>query len=197
VDNVKANTEQRAVIDVQGVVQGVGFRPFIYRLAVQHKLRGWVRNTSGKVEIEVEGKEAEVADFLPATGNPTSRWLASNISGQLFPRLRDMQTSHILQVFPEGINTSLFRRISQPVRLRNEIFNPADRRYHIPSRTVPTAGPRFTIIEDIPYDRPKTTMRAFQMCPRCQKEYQDPLNRRFHAQPNACPIAALNWNWLT
>ena len=187
-DNVKANTEQRAVIDVQGVVQGVGFRPFIYRLAVQHKLRGWVRNTSGKVEIEVEGKEAEVADFLRQLETQPPPMARIEHIGTTFSTPAGYAD---FRIYASVSRRDKYQLVSPDIATckdcRNEIFNPADRRYHYPFTNCTNCGPRFTIIEDIPYDRPKTTMRAFQMCPRCQKEYQDPLNRRFHAQPNACP----------
>ena len=184
----KSSVKQRAIINVQGVVQGVGFRPFVYRLAVQHNLRGWVRNTSGKVEIEVEGKESELADFLrrlethppPMARIEHIRTTFSTLAGYADFRIH-ASVSH----------RDKYQLVSPDIATckdcRDEIFNPSDRRYHYPFTNCTNCGPRFTIIEDIPYDRPQTTMRAFKMCPRCEQEYRDPLNRRFHAQPNACP----------
>ena len=187
--NAKPKTKRRAKINVRGVVQGVGFRPFVYRLATQHNLLGWVRNTSGKVEIEVEGNEVEVRSFLQelVTHAPP------------MARIEDIQTIFSL---PSGytdfqIHKSLAQRhkyqlvspdIATCKDCRDEIFNPYDRRFRYPFTNCTNCGPRFTIIEDIPYDRPNTTMRDFKMCPDCEREYNDPLNRRFHAQPNACPI---------
>ena len=187
---VKSKTKQRAIVNVRGVVQGVGFRPFVYRLATQHHLFGWVRNTSGKVEIEVEGNKTEIRKFL------------QELETQAPPmaRIEDIQTTFSSP--PQGytdfrIQESLpqqnkYQLVSPDIATcadcREEIFNPADRRFRYPFTNCTNCGPRFTIIEDIPYDRPNTTMREFQMCPRCEQEYNDPLNRRFHAQPNACPV---------
>ena len=185
----KSKANQRASISVEGVVQGVGFRPFVYRLATQHNLYGWVRNTSGKVEIELEGDEAEINSFL------------RDLETQAPPmaRIEDIQTTFSS---PKGytdfnIRESLAQRhkyqlvspdIATCADCRDEIFNPLDRRYRYAFTNCTNCGPRFTIIADIPYDRPNTTMREFKMCPKCKQEYADPLNRRFHAQPNACPV---------
>ncbi|MBI2906210.1 MAG: carbamoyltransferase HypF [Chloroflexi bacterium] len=180
---------RRARISVRGVVQGVGFRPFVYQIAAEHRLNGWVRNTSGEVEIEVEGEETALARFLGdlETKAPTMARIEA-ISHDCLP--------------PEGY-TSFEIRESQAYQekyqlvspdiatcdaCRREIFTPADRRFRYPFTNCTNCGPRFTIIEDIPYDRPRTTMRTFKMCPDCQREYEDPLDRRFHAQPNACPV---------
>ncbi len=185
---VNSENKQGAVISVRGVVQGVGFRPFVYRLAHWQQLNGWVRNTSGKVEIEVEGSEASIRNFL------------QELKTQVPPmaRIEQIETEYTPPMgYPDfRIRESLaekdnYQLISPDIATcadcYQEIFDPADRRYRYPFTNCTNCGPRFTIIEDIPYDRPKTTMREFQMCPRCQQEYNDPLNRRFHAQPNACP----------
>ena len=177
-----------ARISVRGVVQGVGFRPFVYRLAHEHNLKGWVRNTSEKVEIEVEGEEESLSAFL------------TDLESKAPPMAR---LEHLKATFrsPKGytafeICESLSRKgkyqlvspdIATCEDCRREIFQPGDRRFGYPFTNCTNCGPRFTIIEDIPYDRPRTTMREFQMCPRCQQEYDDPLDRRFHAQPDACP----------
>ena len=186
---VKSKAKQRAIISICGVVQGVGFRPFVYRLAKQHHLLGWVRNTSGKVEIEVEGDKAEINSFLQNLETYTPA----------LARIEDIQTtfSSLKGYTDFRIRESLAQRykyqlvspdIATCADCREEIFNPHDRRFRYPFTNCTNCGPRFTIIEDIPYDRPNTTMQKFEMCPDCEREYSDPLNRRFHAQPNACPV---------
>jgi hydrogenase maturation protein HypF len=177
-----------ARISVRGVVQGVGFRPFIYRLAQEHDLKGWVRNTSGNVEIEVEGSEAEINLFLEdleRKAPPMSR--IENVETSLAaPKgYRDFGIKDSLS--QEGRYQLVSPDIATCPECRQEIFFSTDRRYRYAFTNCTNCGPRFTIIEDIPYDRPKTTMRSFKMCPLCQKEYDNPLDRRFHAQPNACP----------
>jgi hydrogenase maturation protein HypF len=180
--------KRRALINVRGVVQGVGFRPFVYRLAAELKLTGWVRNTSGLVEIDIEGSEAQFQHFIHAL--ETQAPPMSHIEGMeiSFPPLKNYQDFSILESLSQADQYQLVSPdIATCADCREEIFNPADRRYHYPFTNCTNCGPRFTIIEDIPYDRPNTTMREFTMCPRCLREYDDPLNRRFHAQPNACP----------
>ncbi|MBM4463825.1 MAG: carbamoyltransferase HypF [Chloroflexi bacterium] len=175
-------------ISVRGVVQGVGFRPFVYRLAHQHRLAGWVRNTSGSVEIEVEGEEKSLNAFLSAlkTEAPPMACIEEVTAAPLAPH--GHSTFEIRESHPaEGQYQLVSPDIATCQPCQEEIFSLSDRRYHYPFTNCTNCGPRFTIIEDIPYDRPKTTMRRFQMCPDCQREYDDPLDRRFHAQPNACP----------
>ena len=175
-------------IKVGGVVQGVGFRPFVYRIAHEHGVTGWVRNTSGNVEIEVEGTGREVDKFVVALKAEA-------------PPLARIDHIDIAACPPQGydkfeIRESLgkageYQLVSPDIATcsdcRREIFDPKDRRYRYPFTNCTNCGPRFTIIDDIPYDRANTTMRKFRMCKLCRREYDDPLNRRFHAQPNACP----------
>jgi len=175
-------------IKVNGVVQGVGFRPFVYRIAHEHGVTGWVRNTSGNVEIVVEGKESAVYKFVAALKAEA-------------PPLARIDHIDVASCSPHGytgfeIRESLsaageYQLVSPDIATcsdcRREIFDPDDRRYRYPFTNCTNCGPRFTIIDDIPYDRANTTMRKFRMCKLCQREYDDPLNRRFHAQPNACP----------
>jgi hydrogenase maturation protein HypF len=187
--NKTKSAKQRAVISVHGVVQGVGFRPFIYRLAIRHHLRGWVRNTSGNVEIEVEGKESDVHEFLKdlkAQAPPQARIEQIQIVLSPPKHYKDFRINE--SEGQEGLYQLVSPDIATCQDCRHEIFNPNDRRFRYPFTNCTNCGPRFTIIEDIPYDRPKTTMREFKMCPQCEKEYRDPLDRRFHAQPNACPV---------
>jgi hydrogenase maturation protein HypF len=177
-----------ARISVRGVVQGVGFRPFIYQLAVRHNLRGWVRNTSGDVKIEVEGEARDIERFLKAIREkapPAARIeevtaTAGSPAGYEKFEIRG-------SVAEEGQYQLVSPDIATCPDCLKEIFDPKDRRYRYPFTNCTNCGPRFTIIADIPYDRPNTTMKKFRMCPACQREYDDPLDRRFHAQPNACP----------
>jgi hydrogenase maturation protein HypF len=172
---------------IRGVVQGVGYRPFAYRLALEEGLAGFVGNDTGGVTIEIEGPEVRVEAFLDrlrreqpplaridsvtvrelsATGITEFRIVASEARG------------HVSTGIPADAATC-------PDCLR-ELFDPQDRRFLYPFLNCTNCGPRFTITRSIPYDRPQTSMAKFPMCPECQREYDDPLNRRFHAQPNAC-----------
>ncbi len=180
---------KRINITVKGVVQGVGFRPFIYQLAHDYNLFGWVLNSSRGVFIEVEGP-AEALDYFIKDIEKKAPPLA---------RIEEIKTKEIK---PNGeksfkIKKSLeeegqFVLVSPDISIcdqcRQELFKPDDRRYRYPFINCTNCGPRFTIIKDIPYDRPKTTMNIFTMCPECQSEYDNPLDRRFHAQPNACQV---------
>ena len=183
---IKAGKAAR--ISVRGVVQGVGFRPFVYRLAHEHNLKGWVRNTSGNVEIEVEGDTKSVKNFLTdleAKAPPLAR--IENVAITFYPPSGHTEFEICKSLSQDGKYQLVSPDIATCEDCQSEIFCLTDRRFRYPFTNCTNCGPRFTIIEDIPYDRPKTTMRNFQMCPQCQQEYDDPLDRRFHAQPNACP----------
>jgi hydrogenase maturation protein HypF len=176
-------------IHITGVVQGVGFRPFVYGLAARLNLRGWVRNTSAGVDIEVDGDKSTLDDFLKRLRDeapPLSRIDELTASFQPPNGFRSFDIVH-----SEAI-PSAFQPISPDVSIcpdcLRELFDPSDRRYRYPFINCTNCGPRFTIIQDIPYDRPKTTMSGFSLCPDCEREYKDPLDRRFHAQPVACPV---------
>jgi len=174
---------------VNGMVQGVGFRPFIYRLARQHRLNGWVRNTSAHVEIEVEGSEDDFSQFLDSIRHQAPP--AAHIQDIATEKLaaQGFADFEIGDSLPEpGKYQPISPDIATCPECLEEVFQAGNRRYLYPFTNCTNCGPRFTIIEDMPYDRPLTTMRTFTMCPECQKEYDDPLNRRFHAQPNACPL---------
>ena len=175
-------------ISVRGVVQGVGFRPFIYQLATKHRLTGWVLNTSGDVKIEVEGKQEALDRFLKDLQNdapPLAHIDDISIEGAAPAGYTIFEIRHSLA--EEGKYQLVSPDIATCDACKSELLSADDRRYRYPFTNCTNCGPRFTIIEDIPYDRPNTTMRRFVMCPDCQREYDDPLNRRFHAQPNACP----------
>ncbi len=177
-----------ASISVRGVVQGVGFRPFVYGLAVKHNLRGRVYNTSEDVRIEVEGGAEAIKQFereLETKAPPLAH--IEDIAVEYHPP-RGYEGFEIQQSRAQAGKYQLISPdIATCQACLGELVNPEDRRYHYPFTNCTNCGPRFTIIEGMPYDRPKTTMRHFQMCPRCQAEYDNPLDRRFHAQPNACP----------
>ena len=175
-------------INVRGVVQGVGFRPFVYQLATKYNLKGWVCNTSEDVKIEVEGQAEAVEQFVLALQEQTPpRASIEHITTTRCPPA-NYETFEIRHsVAEEGKYQLISPDIATCQDCLKEILNPDDRRYRYPFTNCTNCGPRFTIIKDIPYDRPRTTMNPFQMCPECQAEYDNPLNRRFHAQPNACP----------
>lgn len=185
-------------IHIRGAVQGVGFRPFIYRLALELGVRGWVNNSSQGVTIDAEA-DAE-----------TLRRFEQRIQTELPPHAAiDEYESHTLPVHgylqfeihhsdADGAKTArvLPDLATCPDCLR-ELFDPADRRYRYPFINCTHCGPRYSIIEALPYDRPNTTMRGFQMCDTCRAEYENPLDRRFHAQPVACPVCGPHlalWN---
>src|SRR5574341_125415 len=176
-------------VHITGIVQGVGFRPFVYNLAGRFDLKGWVRNTSAGVDIEVDGERDVLDVFVKALRDeapPLSR--IDELTASFGPAngFRSFDIIH-----SEAI-PSAFQPISPDVAICDdclrELFDPSDRRYRYPFINCTNCGPRFTIIQDLPYDRPKTTMAPFPMCPDCEREYPDPSNRRFHAQPVACPV---------
>jgi hydrogenase maturation protein HypF len=184
----KIPTLSLARISVRGVVQGVGFRPFIYQLAKRHNLRGWVCNTSEDVRIEVEGETRDIERFLHGIREqapPLSH--IEDITVTPGPPVNHDKFEIRDSVAEEGKYQLVSPDIATCPDCLREIFDPKNRRYRYPFTNCTNCGPRFTIIADIPYDRPNTTMKSFRMCPRCQSEYDDPLDRRFHAQPNACP----------
>ncbi|NWG02854.1 MAG: carbamoyltransferase HypF [Syntrophaceae bacterium] len=179
---------KRAEIDITGIVQGVGFRPFIYNLAKTHSIRGWVLNNEKGVLIDAESEDGNLGCFIQDI--PI-----------LAPALARIESLQVVPLEPIG-HTSFEIRKSEEAsdkfvlispdaatcdQCLSELFSPENFRYHYPFINCTLCGPRFTIIKDIPYDRYKTTMAPFAMCQICQREYEDPANRRFHAQPNACP----------
>jgi hydrogenase maturation protein HypF len=176
-------------VSVRGVVQGVGFRPFVYRLAHDHDLTGWVLNHSGGVEIEVEGPPPALDAFvrdLTAQAPPLARIVGVQVTDAPPNGYTRFEIRH--SVAEEGRYQLISPDIATCADCLHELLDPGDRRYRYPFTNCTNCGPRFTIIRDIPYDRPLTTMQPFVMCADCQREYDDPLNRRFHAQPNACPV---------
>ena len=178
---------KRARAAVQGIVQGVGFRPFVYQLALRHGLSGYVANTPVGVEIEVEGEEGAIRAFASevSAGHPPLAYIARIGWEEIRPT---NEPSFVIRESQTGTERSAL--ISPDVCICSECLSemrdPANRRFRYPFINCTNCGPRYTIIMDIPYDRVSTTMRAFTMCRACQEEYDNPGDRRFHAQPNAC-----------
>jgi hydrogenase maturation protein HypF len=185
---VPATDVERMKVVVQGVVQGVGFRPFVYRLATELGLSGWVANSPQGVFIEVEGKKELLQKFLLRMGSekPPHSSLQSIESSFVDPA--NFRTFEIHESNHDGERTALvLPDIATCPECIKEIFDPFNRRHLYPFTNCTQCGPRFSIIMSLPYDRPSTTMRKFEMCDKCKAEYENPVDRRFHAQPNACP----------
>ena len=182
------DTILRLAVAIRGAVQGVGFRPFVYKLAADMQVNGWVSNTSQGVFIEVEETKEVLDRFLLR--------LQKEIPSRAF-----IQSLEFLFLDPIGFKkfeiresdaggaktTIILPDIATCPDCLKEIFDPSNRRHLYPFTNCTNCGPRFSIIEAIPYDRPNTSMKKFEMCPECRTEYENPLDRRFHAQPNACP----------
>jgi len=190
---------RRMRIVARGTVQGVGFRPFVYRLATGLRLTGWVNNTAHGVYIEVEGPQERLDEFLVRI--PGEKPAVSTIQS-LEHKILDpagYKAFEIVESEETGgtgeITAAILPDIATCSDCRREMFDPADRRYRYPFVNCTNCGPRFSIVEALPYDRPNTTMKAFEMCPECAAEYKDPADRRFHAQPNACPRCGPGLEW--
>jgi hydrogenase maturation protein HypF len=178
----------RLRVTIRGAVQGVGFRPFVYRLANELGLKGWVNNSSQGVFIEVEGGPEKLKRFLLRLPDekPPRSFIQSLESSHLDPV--EFSDFEIRESESHGAKTALvLPDIATCPDCFAEIFDPIDRRYRYPFTNCTNCGPRYSIIETLPYDRPNTTMKTFEMCDECRAEYEDPADRRFHAQPNACP----------
>jgi hydrogenase maturation protein HypF len=186
-------SKQRLSLSVRGVVQGVGFRPLIYRLARELQVNGWVNNSLGGVSIEVEGTSELLQIFrerLELEKPPRSQihsiesaWLPPVGYTEFTIRTSETELDIRERKFKSAI---VLPDLATCPECRREIFDPSDRRYRYPFTNCTNCGPRYSIIAALPYDRARTSMRDFQMCPECQAEYSDPRSRRFHAQPNAC-----------
>ena len=179
----------RKKIQVRGVVQGVGFRPFVYNLARGLGLSGYVLNSSSGVTIEIEGSDAAVSQFLETLAQhpPPLAEINQVLTTELEP---NGESSFAIQesVSEQGKFALVSPDVATCADCWRDFTDPANRRYGYPFTNCTNCGPRYTIVRDIPYDRPNTTMASFRMCAECQAEYDDPTDRRFHAQPNACPV---------
>lgn len=175
-------------IEIRGIVQGVGFRPWIYRLATEEGLAGSVRNDATGVTIEAFGSEGALDEFIRRLDAPPPAAVIHEVRSWAIPA-EPADAFSIVQS-----QETVERRVSIPPDLPTcpeclaEIFSPDDRRSRYPFTNCTNCGPRFTITRNVPYDRPETTMAVFRMCPACRREYADVTDRRFHAQPNACPV---------
>jgi hydrogenase maturation protein HypF len=182
-------TVERVCLRVRGVVQGVGFRPFVHRLALRHGLSGFVLNDGEGVVVEAEGSTADIAAFVAAL----------ECSAPPLARVDAVETTPCAPRHKTGFSivASAYAAAAAPTLIPpdaatcndclRELFDPADRRYRYPFLNCTNCGPRFTIVTGVPYDRPLTTMAGFPLCPDCRREYEDPADRRFHAEPIACP----------
>ena len=180
---------ERAQIGIHGIVQGVGFRPFIHRLVRQYSLRGTIKNTSSGVELELEGERETLERFLQALPEQAPRLaVIESLEVCYSPELKHFTDFQILRSRSDALrNTLISPDIAICEDCLRELKDPADRRYRYPFINCTNCGPRFTIIEDVPYDRARTSMKRFPMCSRCEREYHDIENRRYHAQPDCCP----------
>jgi hydrogenase maturation protein HypF len=177
-----------ARIEVAGVVQGVGFRPFVYNLARARALAGWVNNTAEGVTIVVEGEPAAVAAFADDVWRLAPPMAVVQAVSSTAVESQGFDGFAIRESEARGDLTLVSPDIATCPACLAELRDPADRRYGYAFTNCTNCGPRFTIVESLPYDRPATSMKAFEMCPECAAEYGDPADRRFHAQPNACHV---------
>ncbi len=198
---VSAESERRVLVRIRGVVQGVGFRPFVYRMASSESLRGWVRNESGAVTIEAQGERPAVARFLIALReqSPAQARVEEFVVTELSPGPCEAEAGFVIDV-------SRQQAVPQPAipadlatcdECLEEIFDPQQRRRRYPFTNCTRCGPRWSIIRRMPYDRRRTSMSAFAMCGACAAEYDAPADRRFHAQPIACPACGPQLRLLT
>lgn len=186
---VPGEAAARLHLEIRGAVQGVGFRPFVHRLAQRERLAGWVINDGGGVRLEVEGPLDAVERFRAAIDvEPPAaavvqavdeRWLAPTGETGFRIEVSDAASANRVAVLPD---------LATCPDCLAEIFDPASRRFGYPFTNCTACGPRFTILEEVPWDRARTTMRGFPLCPACRAEYEDPTDRRFHAEPIACPV---------
>ncbi|MDG4597022.1 MAG: carbamoyltransferase HypF [Candidatus Contendobacter sp.] len=185
---VAAEPISRLAIRIRGQVQGVGFRPFVYRLAHDLRLGGWVRNDATGVAIEAQGSATALERFLTALRQPPplariDELRATTLPARIGPENFRIHASHagpaLAEITPD---------VAVCAACLAELFDPADRRYRYPFINCTHCGPRYTITRALPYDRPNTSMASFPLCPDCAREYHNPSDRRFHAQPVACPV---------
>jgi len=187
-EQVQDNTRARHIV-LSGKVQGVGFRPFIYRIAMQYQLTGWVRNRVGLVEVHVQGRDENLEQFVSEIFTHAPPLAHPVVQSDTLVDPGAFDAFAILQSLDQGE-----AHISVPADLFTcddclaELNTPSDRRYRYPFINCTQCGPRYTLIRSLPYDRANTTMAGFELCAQCKNEYEDPANRRFHAEPVACPV---------
>ena len=180
------------LIRVRGTVQGVGYRPFVHRTATQLGLNGWVYNDTQGVLIRAHGQSADVAALVRTLAESPPPAAKVTAVEALTPRQNDRASGQGFVIIASQSGGAIVASTPPDLALcadcHQELLDPANRRYRYPFINCTQCGPRYTLLEQLPYDRPNTTMRSFAMCPQCQQEYTDPTSRRFHAEPNACPI---------
>ena len=175
-------------VKIKGIVQGVGFRPFIHRLVRRHGLNGIIRNTSSGVTMELEGEGEALRAFLEELPHQApSLAVIEEIETREIPARGYASFTIVGSERQTERNTLISPDIAICSDCLRELKDPENRRYRFPFINCTNCGPRFTIIEDVPYDRPKTSMKDFPMCPECEREYHNIENRRYHAQPDCCP----------
>ncbi len=182
------------LLRVRGTVQGVGFRPFVHRTATELRLRGWVRNDAEGVLIRACGEAAPIAALIDALQREAPAAARVTSVERLDPTVDEQPAGAHFTISESDTGRGTAPTATTPPDLalcadcERELLDPTDRRHLYPFINCTQCGPRYSLIEQLPYDRPRTTMRAFRMCPACEREYRDPLDRRFHAEPNACPV---------
>ncbi len=186
---MKTETETSArKIIFSGQVQGVGFRPFVYRLAIKHELSGWVKNCVGVVEIHAQGQPQNLKNFLNDIFDKKPPLAKPELASDKLVEQGDFKSFNILQSQQQGeVHISVPSDLFLCDDCLAELNQPSDRRYRYPFINCTQCGPRYTLIRSLPYDRANTTMTDFDLCPACLAEYKNPLDRRFHAEPVACP----------
>ena len=189
VQSSKADSiKQRMILRLQGAVQGVGFRPFVYRLAVEMGLTGWVCNSPQGAIIELEGDKQILNRFLERLQSEKPRLSSIQKIDCTYHKARGSNDFKIRTSHQHGeLSAFILPDIATCDKCLKDIFDPSNRRYLYPFTNCTDCGPRYSIMKSLPYDRHNTTMKAFVMCDRCREEYENPADRRFHAQPNACP----------
>lgn len=180
--------QKRMRVSVRGIVQGVGFRPFLHRLAAAYGLSGWAKNTSGGVEAELQGKSESCDGFLrELRKNPPPLSVVETVDVCFLSPLLGYEGFEIRDSQEKEEGTLVPPDLSLCPACERELQDPSNRRYRYPFINCTDCGPRYTITRKLPYDREQTTMRGFVMCPSCRQEYEDIRNRRYHAQPDCCP----------
>src|SRR5512139_2380963 len=176
-------------ITISGRVQGVGFRPFVYRLAHRHQITGWVRNANGAVEIHAEGMPLQLQRFSDALLSDAPPLSAP---GPLVAASCESKQAEGFSILDSAASSQADIHLPADgfvcADCLAELHDPSNRRHRYPFINCTQCGPRYTLITALPYDRPNTAMRDFTLCPACRREYENPLDRRFHAEPIACPV---------
>ena len=184
-------------LTITGVVQGVGFRPFVYREACSHQVTGWVLNTVEGVIVHAEGESDNIDAFILALSEqaPAAAQVKKITIKEVPLEGHDHFEIHFSEDEEPRTTTLVSPDLATCDACVGELFDPANRRYHYPFINCTNCGPRFTIMRGLPYDRAQTSMAPFTMCKDCEQEYHDPADRRFHAQPDACFVCGPHLGW--